>query len=80
MIFWNVSIVTVLILAMIKLLTVLGCPKHKGYPTDSFSQVEILEKQWRLKFSKTSRKVAWLQWQHTSGLTGGTELFLMENT
>ena len=47
----------------------------EGYPTESFSQVEILEKQWRFEFSKISQKVAWLPWQHTGGLIGGTELF-----
>ena len=50
----------------------------EGYPTESFSQVEILEK-WRIKFSKISQKVAWLPWQHAGGLIGGTELFLMKN-
>ena len=65
MIFWNVSIVTVLILAMIKLIRVLGVRSVEGYPTESLSQVDILEKEWQFEFSKTSQKVAWLPWQHT---------------
>ena len=52
----------------------------EGYPTESFSQVEILEKQRRFEFSKLSQKVVWLPWQHTCGLIGGTDLFLTENT
>ena len=38
---------------------------EKGYPTESFSQLEILEKQLRFKFSKLSQKVVWLPWQQT---------------
>ena len=37
----------------------------ESYPTESFSQAEILEKQWRFEFSKISQKIAWLPWQHT---------------
>ena len=44
MIFWNVSIVTVLVLAMIKLLRVYDIQSIEGYPTESFSQVEMLKK------------------------------------
>ena len=67
--FWNVSIVTVLILALIKLFRVLGCQSIEGYPAESFSQVEILEKLWRFEFSKISRKVA----LHTSSHLTPTE-------
>ena len=35
------------------------------YPTESFSQAKILEKQWRFEFSKINQKIAWLPWQHT---------------
>ena len=43
MIFCNVSIVTVLILAMIELLEYYDVGSIKGYPTESFSQVERIE-------------------------------------
>ena len=47
----------------------------EGYRTGSFSQMEILEKQWRFEFSKLSRKVVWLPWQHTRGFIDRTEIF-----
>ena len=47
----------------------------ESYLTESFSQAEILQKQSRFEFSKISRKVPWLLWQHTRELIGGTELF-----
>ena len=78
-IFWNVSIVTDLILDLIALIRLLRCPKHRKLSHRSFSQAEILEKQWRFEFSKISQKVAWLPWQRTRGLIDETELFLMEN-
>ena len=71
---------TALILVLLKFLEYYDVQSIKGYPTESFSHVEILEKQWRFEFSKLSQKVAWLPWQHTLGLIGETELFLMENT
>ena len=54
--FWNVSIVTVLILAVIKLLRILGCPKHRKLFHRKFLSGGILEKQWRFEFSKISQK------------------------
>ena len=73
--FWNLSIVTVLLLALINFLEYYDVQSLEGYPTESFSQAGILEKQWRLEFSKLYQKVAWLPWQHTLGLYGGTEFF-----
>ena len=61
MIFWNLSIVTVQILTLIELfLEFYDVQSLEGYPTESFSQVEIPEKQWRFEFSRLSRKVVWL--------------------
>ena len=68
---WNVSIVTVLILALIQLLRVLWCPKHRRFFHRKFLSGGILEKQWRFEFSKLNRKVLFLPWQHTWGLIGG---------
>ena len=66
MIFLNVSIVTVQILTLIELfLEFYDVQSLEGYPTESFSQVEIIKKQWRFGFSELSQKVAWLPWQHT---------------
>ena len=65
MLFWNVPTVTVLILALIKRLDCFVVQSIEGYPTESFSQVEIHEKQGRFDFSKLSQKVVWLPWQHT---------------
>ena len=50
-IFWNVSIVTVLILALMELFEYYDVQSTEAYPTESFSQVKILEKEWRFKFS-----------------------------
>ena len=74
-IFWNVSIGTDLILALIELIILFGVQSIESYSTESFSQAEILEKQWKFEFSKISQKVAWLPWQHARGLIGGNELF-----
>ena len=52
---WNVSIVTVLILALIELINLLDyfdVQSIESYLTESFSQAEILEKQSRFDFQK----------------------------
>ena len=72
-IFWNFSTVMLLILALIKLLWVLWCPKHRRLSHRKFLSAGNTWKQWRFKFSKLSRKVVWLPWQHTWVLIGRTE-------
>ena len=62
--FWNVSIVTVRILAL-NFLEHCDVQSIEGYPTERFFKVEMLEKPWRFEFSKLSQKVARLPWQHT---------------
>ena len=58
MIFWKVSIVKVLILAIcLNLLEYYDVKSIEAYPTESFSQVEILEKELQFEFSKISQKL-----------------------
>ena len=47
----------------------------EGYPIESFSKVEILDKQQRVKFPIGYAKVALLPWQHARwlALIGGAE-------
>ena len=52
---------------------------NESYPTESFSQAEILEKQWRFEFSKISQKVHGCH-GNIHEVIGGTELFWMEYT
>ena len=81
MIFWKVSIVKVLILAIcLNFLEYYDVKSIEAYPTESFSQVEILEKELQFEFSKISQKLHGCHGNIKWGLIGGTELFLMENT
>ena len=52
----------------------------EGYQAESLSEVEILKKQLRFKFSNWYQKVVWLPLQHSWGLIGGAGLFWMENS
>ena len=70
---------TDLILALIELLDYFDVQIIESYLTKSFSKAEILEKQSGFEFSKISRKVAWLPWQHSCDRNGGTKLFGIEN-
>ena len=56
---------TDLILAVIELIRLFRCPKHRKLSHRKFLSGEILEKQSRFEFSKISQKVARLPWQHT---------------
>ena len=70
MIFWNVSIVTGLIIALIELVDYYDDQSIESYPTESFSQEEILEKQLIFEFSKLSRKVVRADWWNCTFLNG----------
>ena len=56
MIFWNVSIVIVSILALINFLEYYDIQSIEGYPTESFSQVEILEKTLEIRVFQNNPK------------------------
>ena len=57
--FWNVAIVTVLVLAFILLNRDLGGPKHRKVFDRKFLSGANTGKHRILEFSKISRKVAW---------------------
>ena len=80
MILWNVSIVTVLMLALIKLLRVWWCQRHGRLFHRKFLSGGNTWKTMMIWVFKRSQKVAWLPCQHTWRLTGWTKHFLMENT
>ena len=79
--FWSLSTMTLLMWASIKPSNSIMISNHTcgRLTTESFFQVEIPEKQWIFEFSKFCWRAAWLPWQHTWGLIGGTEVFWMES-
>ena len=77
---WNLSTAALLMLGSLNFLEYYYIQSIEGYPAESFSQVEILEKQLRFEFSKWCQKVVWLPLQHSWGLIGGAGLFWMENS
>ena len=78
--FWSVSIGTVLILATIKLLRVLWYQKHRRLSHRKFLSGGNTWKTMAIRVFKNKPKSCMVAMQHTWGLIGGTELFLMENT
>ena len=78
MTFWNVSIVTVLILAMIELLKVLWCPKHRRLSHTKFLsggntwktmeiQVFIIKPKSCMVAMATYKRADWWKWTFLNG-------------
>ena len=77
--FWILSTVTLPMWASIKLLRVLRCPKHRSFSHRKFPSGGNTWKTMKIWVFIIMLKVVWLPWKHTWGLTGGTEIFWMEN-